>query len=224
MFFPAVKEKEIGTGESDRSGKERGWTRERIGRRVAEKEREACNASLTQWPSLACCAFLSLSLFHRNRTYLPTYPLPRVSIYHPSLSPSCVFLNLDPPSKIWNGDSPSSSATWRFLSPILSVAVVFFHSPHLHLSGEGNLPGKQSRSLERDRITVIHPRPWEGWERFLLHGKETVPRRPRRRRGWRIRDWKSEDSRLVFESFIIGGECHPSREEGRFVSIFHLFG
>lgn len=185
-------------------------------RKEGGREREGSVQRVSDPVTLPCllCVSLSLSLSsYRNRTY----PLPRVSIYHPSLSPSCVFVNLDPPSKIWIRLSsfelghltlPLADPLCRSLPLVRRGKFAWetksfsgtwpdYGYPPSALGGVGNGFFCMGKKRSRDGLVDV--------------------------RGWRIRDWKSEDSRLVFELFIIGGECHQ-REEGRFVSIFHLFG
>lgn len=116
------------------------------------------------------------------------YPLPSSSSFHlPTVSlSSVVYPKLDPLpfSKISNADFVFPPEPGHLTVPFAGSSLVFFHS-RLHLSREENYPGKQSRSLEsveRDRITVIHPRPWVG-NGFFCMGKKRSRDGLRRRRG-----------------------------------------
>lgn len=169
--------------ESGRSGRERERMNEARGRESEggwqRKRGKHCNAS--DPVTLPC-----LSLSFSPSSYPTLYPLPPVSIYRPSLFPPSCILNLDPLpfSKISNADFVFPPEPGHLTVPFAGSSLVFFHS-RLHLSREENFPGKQSRSLEsveRDRITVIHPRPWVG-NGFFCMGKKRSRDGLRRRRG-----------------------------------------
>lgn len=181
--FPA-KEKEIsrnrewqiGERERERMNEARGRESEGGWQRKRGKH---CNAS--DPVTLPC-----LSLSFSPSSYPTLYPLPPVSIYRPSLFPPSYILNLDPLpfSKISNADFVFPPEPGHLTVPFAGSSLVFFHS-RLHLSREENFPGKQSHSLEsveRDRITVIHPRPWVG-NGFFCMGKKRSRDGLRRRRG-----------------------------------------
>lgn len=208
-------------GEREREN-ERG-ARERIGRRVAEKEREALQRVWPSDPPLPFSLFLSLVLPYplpsSSSFHLPTVSLS--SVVYPKPRPSSLLENLERRFRLSSRARPLDGSFRRFLSRFLPLASPLVQRGKFSWETKSfslwNVTGLRLSTLGPGLGTVSF-----AWER---NGPETASvdgggRVTDMSQTW-LEKWGNEwvDSRSVFYVCNRWGI-----EGGRFVSIFHLFG